>query len=128
MQEIQVKPTWKMARVVLARHNFIAGSLMLAVILLGTGIVALVLYCQGEVVSLAALHEILVKYQPAIVWVLLTIMLFPVNIYTVTKTIQHNYRGFRVGVYVTPQPLKEATMDNVSSPLRQNASDFDDQF
>jgi hypothetical protein len=118
MEEIQVKPTWKMARVVLARHNFIAGSLMLAVILLGTGIAALVLYFRGEVVSLSALHEIFVKYQPAILWLLLTIMLFPVNIYTVTKTIQHNYRGFRVGVYVRPQPLKDAEMDNVSSPIR----------
>lgn len=113
MQEIKL--TWPMAHQIIRVHGFISVVILISLMLLGVALLALILYVQGEPVSLSALHAIIIKYRGFFAWMFITIYVFPVNMYAVTKALHCKYKKFRIVIYATSQTAPLVQMDNVSS-------------
>lgn len=113
MQEI--KPTWKMAYIVIRRHAFLSAFLLLGCLFMGAAVVSLVLILKGEPVSLDILNQIYIKYKGFIAWLLFALYAYPVSLYAAIRSWQYKYKDFRIVIYQTAQPESRGGMDKVAS-------------
>lgn len=102
----EIKPTWKIAAQVSWLHttwaNQITGSLILLFIILSS----IFLIATGHHLTFGLLVEYFLKYKFFIIPIVLLIHFIPVNLYAITKILQHRYPSFRVLVVQEEQQNK----------------------
>lgn len=91
-----LKPTWKIAAQVSLLHTRISNQITFCLLILALIISAIVLKLTGHTLSFELFLVYFIQYRWIIIPVLLIIHFIPVNLYAVTRVLQHPYFRFRI--------------------------------
>ena len=94
----EIKPNWKIAAQVSWLHSTWSGQItgLLFILFLITSSIVLVI--KGQHLTFDLLVSFLIKYKAIIIPALLLIHFIPVNLFAITKVLQHHYPGFSIQI------------------------------
>lgn len=95
----EIKPTWKIAAQVSWLHTRIASRITSALLLIVIIVGIIILLITGHKLTLSLLIDYFLHYRKIIIPVILIIHFIPVNLYAVTKVLQHQYPSFKISVF-----------------------------